>query len=369
MTAEHAVDDRSNGLGQRSALEGHHAATTRPRTSCACAAPCTSNTRWRACGAEKLWSLLHDEPYVNALGRADRQPGHADGRGRPEGDLSVAAGRSRPTPTSPARCIRTSACIRPTACRTWCERINNALRRADQIQHAEGNDGDRLSAADRRRCRSRLRRRAQRLRADEGDDRSRRRGRALRRSAGSAKKCGHMGGKVLVPTREAVDKLTAARLAADVCGVPTVLVARTDAEAADLLTSDVDERDRRSSPASARPKASTASTRGLDQAIARGLAYAPYADLLWCETGTARSGRSARKFAEAIHAKLPGQAARLQLLAVVQLEEEARRRDDRQVPARAGRDGLQVPVHHAGRLPRAELFDVRAGPRLRAQRR
>jgi isocitrate lyase len=123
----------------------------------------------------------------------------------------------------------------------------------------------------------------------------------------SAKKCGHMGGKVLVPTQEAVNKLVAARLAADVCDVPTILVARTDAESANLLTADVDERDRpfidtergRTSEGFFHVRA------GLQQAIARGLAYAPYADLLWCETGTPDL-TEAKHFAEAIHAQFPG---------------------------------------------------------------
>jgi isocitrate lyase len=121
----------------------------------------------------------------------------------------------------------------------------------------------------------------------------------------SAKKCGHMGGKVLVPTQEAIAKLTAARLAADVCGVPTVLLARTDADAANLITSDIDERDRafitgeRTSEGFYRTKA------GLDQAIARGLAYAPFADLLWCETSRPDLDQAAR-FAAAIHAEFPG---------------------------------------------------------------
>lgn len=121
----------------------------------------------------------------------------------------------------------------------------------------------------------------------------------------SVKKCGHMGGKVLVPTQEAVQKLTSARLAADVMGVPTLLLARTDANAADLLTSDVDPYDQpfctgeRTSEGFYRVKP------GIDQAISRGLAYAPYADLLWCETATPCLDE-ARKFAEAIHAKFPG---------------------------------------------------------------
>jgi len=123
----------------------------------------------------------------------------------------------------------------------------------------------------------------------------------------AAKKCGHMGGKVLVPTQEAVNKLAAARLAADVCDVPTILVARTDAESANLLTADVDERDRPFIDAG-RGRTSEGFfyvRAGLDQAIARGLAYAPYADLLWCETGTPDL-TEAKHFAEAIHAKFPG---------------------------------------------------------------
>ncbi|MCL1112489.1 MULTISPECIES: isocitrate lyase [Shewanella] len=122
----------------------------------------------------------------------------------------------------------------------------------------------------------------------------------------SVKKCGHMGGKVLVPTQEAVQKLVAARLAADVSGVPTLVIARTDANAADLMTSDCDEYDRdfvtgeRTSEGFYRVKA------GLDQAISRGLAYAPYADLIWCETAKPCL-EEAKKFAEAIHAQYPDQ--------------------------------------------------------------
>jgi isocitrate lyase len=121
----------------------------------------------------------------------------------------------------------------------------------------------------------------------------------------SVKKCGHMGGKVLVPTREAVAKLVSARLAADVLGVPTVLLARTDADAASLLTSDVDDNDRPFLTGERTAEGFFQTRAGIDQAISRGLAYAPYADLLWCETSTPNL-EYARKFAEAIQRRFPG---------------------------------------------------------------
>ena len=121
----------------------------------------------------------------------------------------------------------------------------------------------------------------------------------------SAKKCGHMGGKVLVPTREFVQKLGAARLAADVLDVPTLLVARTDANSAKLLTSEVDERDRAFLTGRRTPEGFYEFNGGLDAAIARGLAYAPHADLIWCETSSP-DFEEARRFAAAIHAKFPG---------------------------------------------------------------
>ncbi|TQV44950.1 isocitrate lyase, partial [Xanthomonas perforans] len=121
----------------------------------------------------------------------------------------------------------------------------------------------------------------------------------------SVKKCGHMGGKVLVPTREAIEKLNAARLAADVLGVPTVLIARTDAEAADLITSDVDANDQPFTTGQRTVEGFFKTRNGLDQAISRGLAYAPYADLIWCETGKPDL-EFARAFAQAIHARFPG---------------------------------------------------------------
>src|SRR5256886_12456796 len=121
----------------------------------------------------------------------------------------------------------------------------------------------------------------------------------------SSKKCGHLGGKVVVPTREFIEKLVAARLAADVCGVPTILIARTDANSAGLLLSDADPRDREFIYGERTPEGFYQYRGGIDAAIARGIAYAPYADMLWCEKSEPDLAE-ARKFAEAIHAKFPG---------------------------------------------------------------
>jgi isocitrate lyase len=185
-------------------------------------------------------------------------------------------------------------------------RINNTLLRADQICHAEGNDkvdwlqpivadaeagfGGVLNAFE-----------LMKAMIEAGAA-----GVHFEDQLSSAKKCGHMGGKVLVPTQDAINKLVAARLAADVCGVPTLLVARTDAESATLLTSDVDDRDHAFIAAKERTAEGFFAVKaGIPQAIARGLAYAPYADLVWCETGTPDL-HEAKEFAEGIHRKYPG---------------------------------------------------------------
>jgi isocitrate lyase len=170
----------------------------------------------------------------------------------------------------------------------------------------------------------------------------------------SEKKCGHLGGKVLVPTAQFVRTLNAARLAADVLGVPSVVIARTDALSAALLTSDVDEYDRDFVTGERTAEGFYRVRDGIEAAISRGLAYAPYADVIWFETSTPDLDE-AREFADALR-----EAARIQLLAVVQLAQASRRRADRELPGDARLLGVPVPVHHPRRLPRAQRIDVRA---------
>ena len=183
----------------------------------------------------------------------------------------------------------------------------------------------------------------------------------------SAKKCGHLGGKVLVPTQEAVQKLVAARLAADVLGVPTLVLARTDANSAHLLTGDVDAYDRIFLTGERTVEGFFASMADSTRPSRAGSPTRRTADLIWCETSEPNL-EEAERFADAIHAKFPGKMLAYNCSPVIQLEEEAGRRDDCALPAGAGRDGLQVSVHHAGRLPRAQPQHVRAGARLQGTR-
>ncbi|HEX4677188.1 MAG TPA: isocitrate lyase [Steroidobacteraceae bacterium] len=256
--------------------------------------------------SEKLWRYINEKPFVNALGaltgnqamqqvKAGLDAIYLSGW-QVAGDANLAGEMYPDQSLYPADSV-------PAVVR----RINNTLRRADEIYHAEGNDeidwlkpivadaeagfGGVLNAFE-----------LMKQMIDAGAA-----GVHFEDQLSSAKKCGHMGGKVLVPTQDAVSKLVAARLAADVCNVPTVLVARTDAEGANLLTADVDERDR--------PFVDTARGRtaegffyvkaGLNQAIARAVAYAPYVDLLWCETAKPDL-EEAKRFAEGLHKHHPG---------------------------------------------------------------
>jgi len=257
-------------------------------------------------GAEKLWRHMGTMPFVNALGaltgnqamqqvRAGLKAIYLSGW-QVAGDANLAGEMYPDQSLYPADSVPKVA-----------ERINSTLLRADQLHHAEGDasiDWLQPIVADAEAGFGGV------LNAFElmkGMIAAGAAGVHFEDQLSSAKKCGHMGGKVLVPTQEAVSKLVAARLAADVCDVPTVLIARTDAESANLLTADVDERDR---PFVDHSKGRTNEgffyvKAGLPQAIARGLAYAPYADLLWCETGTPDL-EEAKHFAEAIHREFPG---------------------------------------------------------------
>ena len=255
-------------------------------------------------GSEKLWNLLHTEPFVNALGaltgnqamqqvKAGLKAIYLSGW-QVAGDANLAGEMYPDQSLYPANSVPMVV-----------KRINNTFQRADQIQWSEGkNDIDFFApiVADAEAGFGGV------LNAFELMKSMIEAGAAgvhFEDQLASVKKCGHMGGKVLVPSREAVEKLNAARLAADVSGTPTILVARTDAEAADLLTSDVDDNDKPYLTGERTPEGFFRTKPGIEQAISRGLAYAPYADLVWCETGKPDLA-FAKKFAEAIHAKFPG---------------------------------------------------------------
>jgi isocitrate lyase len=256
-------------------------------------------------GARRLWELLHTEPFVAALGaltgnqavqmvRAGLNAIYLSG-------WQVAADANTAGQMYPDQSLYPVNSV-PTVVR----KINAALQRADQIEHAEGNAerhwfapiladaeagfGGPLNAYEL--MKSMIEAGAAGVHFED--------------QLASEKKCGHMGGKVLIPTNQFIRTLVAARLAADVCGVPTILVARTDADSAKLLTSDVDERDRPFIQSGERtPEGFFRLKSGVETAIARGVAYAPYADMVWCETSTPDL-MQARKFAEGIHAKYPG---------------------------------------------------------------
>ncbi len=255
-------------------------------------------------GAEKLWASLHKEDFVNALGALTgnqaMQQVKAGLKAIYLSGWQVAADANLAGEMYPDQSLYPANSVPQVV-----KRINNTLLRADQLTHAEGDHSiDYLQpiVADAEAGFGGVLNAYELMKAmiEAGAA-----GVHFEDQLASVKKCGHMGGKVLVPTREAIEKLTAARLAADVMGVPTLIVARTDAEAADLLTSDIDENDRPFCTGERTVEGFYKTDKGLDQAISRGLAYAPYADLVWCETGKPDL-EFARKFAEAIHARYPG---------------------------------------------------------------
>jgi isocitrate lyase len=255
-------------------------------------------------GAEKLWRSLQTEDFVNALGALTgnqaMQQVKAGLKAIYLSGWQVAADANLAGEMYPDQSLYPANSVPQVV-----KRINSTLLRADQLHHAEGDDSiDFLQpiVADAEAGFGGVLNAFELMKAmiEAGAA-----GVHFEDQLASVKKCGHMGGKVLVPTREAIDKLVAARLAADVMGVPTLLVARTDAEAADLLTSDIDANDQPFCTGQRTAEGFYKTRNGLDQAISRGLAYAPYADLVWCETGKPDLA-FARKFAEAIHQKYPG---------------------------------------------------------------
>lgn len=260
-------------------------------------------------GAEKLWNLVNNEPYINCLGALTggqaMQQVKAGIKAIYLSGWQVAGDNNSYMSMYPDQSLYPVDSVPKVV-----ERINNSFQRADQIQWARGvNPGDAgyidyfaPIVADAEAGFGGV------LNAFELMKAMIRAGAAgvhYEDQLASVKKCGHMGGKVLVPTQEAVQKLISARLAADVMGVPTLLLARTDANAADLITSDCDEYDKPFVCGDRTAEGFYRVNAGIDQAISRGLAYAPYADLLWCETATPDLDE-AKKFAEAIRAKFPG---------------------------------------------------------------
>jgi isocitrate lyase len=255
-------------------------------------------------GADKLWRLLAEEPFVGALGALTGnqalQQVKAGLKAIYLSGWQVAGDANDAGEMYPDQSLYPVSSV-PAVVR----RINNAFIRADQIHHAEGNDAIDWFApivADAEAGFGGV------LNAHELMKHMIEAGAAgvhFEDQLAAAKKCGHMGGKVLVSTQEAVQKVIAARLAADLAGVPTVLLARTDAEAASLITSDIDANDRPFLTGERTAEGFFRTRNGLAQAVSRGLAYAPYADLIWCETGKPDL-KFARDFAEAIHAVYPG---------------------------------------------------------------
>ena len=255
-------------------------------------------------GAIKLWDLVNNEPFINALGaltgnqamqqvKAGLKAIYLSGW-QVAGDANVAGEMYPDQSLYPANSVPLVV-----------KRINNTLTRADQIQWSEGKDDIDFFApivADAEAGFGGVLNAFELMKAMIEAGAS---GVHFEDQLASVKKCGHMGGKVLVPTREAIEKLNAARLAADIMGTFTVILARTDAEAADLLTSDVDPNDQPFCTGERTVEGFYKTKPGLEQAISRGLAYAEYADLIWCETGKPDL-EFAKAFADAIHAKFPG---------------------------------------------------------------
>ncbi len=255
-------------------------------------------------GAERLWELLQTEPYVPTLGAVTGnqavQQVKAGLKAIYVSGWQAAADANNAGEMYPDQSLYPADSV-PNLVR----RINNALMRADQVHHAEGKNGIYWFAPLVADAEAGF---GGNLNAFELMKGMIEAGAAcvhFEDQLSSAKKCGHLGGKVLVPTSEAIQKLVAARLAADIMDVPTLLMARTDANSAHLLTSDVDPRDRKFLTGERTSEGFYRIRGGLESAIARGVAYAPYVEMLWCETAEPNL-EEARRFAEGIHKEFPG---------------------------------------------------------------
>ncbi|QIW20923.1 isocitrate lyase [Bacillus thuringiensis] len=255
-------------------------------------------------GAEKLWSSLHTEDYINALGALTgnqaMQQVKAGLKAIYLSGWQVAADANLSGHMYPDQSLYPANSVPAVV-----KRINQTLQRADQIQHMEGSgDTDYFVpiVAD---AEAGFGGQLNVFELMKGMIEAGASGVHFEDQLSSEKKCGHLGGKVLLPTQTAVRNLISARLAADVMGVPTIIVARTDADAADLITSDIDPVDKAFITGERTPEGFYRTKAGLDQAIARGLAYAPYADLVWCETSEPNL-EDAKRFADAIHKEHPG---------------------------------------------------------------
>jgi isocitrate lyase len=256
-------------------------------------------------GAERLWQLLgRPDRFVRALGALTGGQAVQQVKAGLEAiylsGWQVAADANLAGQTYPDQSLYPANSV-PAVVR----RINQALLRADQIHHAEGRDGVHWMAPIVADAEAGFGGALNVFELTKAMIEAGAAGVHFEDQLASEKKCGHLGGKVLLPTAQAVRNLVSARLAADVLGVPTVLIARTDADAADLITSDIDPADAEFITGERTPEGFYRTRAGLDQAIARGLAYAPYADLIWCETSHPDLGE-ARAFAEAVHERFPG---------------------------------------------------------------
>lgn len=256
-------------------------------------------------GAARLWKSLHEEDFINALGALTgnqaMQQVKAGLKAIYLSGWQVAADANIAGQMYPDQSLYPANSVPQVV-----KRINQALQRADQIDHAEGrNDGFDWFAPIVADAEAGFGGPLNVFELIKGMIEAGAAGVHLEDQLASEKKCGHLGGKVLLPTQNAIRNLIAARLAADVQGVDTIIIARTDADAADMVTSDIDPRDADFITGERTPEGFFRTKPGIDQAIARGLAYAPYADLVWCETSKPDL-EEARKFADAIHAKFPG---------------------------------------------------------------